>query len=102
MVATAANTAQPRRCDACGDWQDLIIRMVPTSTRNYRYLVMGLVKLRGVMMRVWVCQNEFCSAGPEDAGTIWPAPADPVRPEIVSAIRRLKAAGHRFFEWEKK
>ena len=72
--------------------------MAPTSTLNYRFLVMGMIKLRGVVVMLWICDT--CS-GWHDAGTKYPDVWDEPRPEIVSAIRRLKSAGYKFFDWEK-
>lgn len=74
------------------------MHMVPASTRHMRFLAWRTIKLRGTTVRAWLCPD--CGRA-DDAGTRFPPPADPVRPEIVNAIRRLKAAGHRFFEWEK-
>lgn len=101
MVATPANTAQPRTCGLCGvpEAQVVHLRMVPVSNRYWRKLMWPpLITLRGLVMRVWKCGQ---CGGVQDAKTRWPESAPEVRPEIVSAIKRLKAAGHRFFEWEK-
>lgn len=99
VVNTAANSAQPRTCGLCGSSQTIHIRMVPVSNRYWRKLMWPpLVNMRGLVMKVWNCAD--CGAV-EDAKTKWPPPADEVRPEIVTAIKRLKAAGHRFFDWEK-
>lgn len=94
-----ADTAQPRICTQCDTGGQYVhLRLVPASTRHYRYVAMGLIKIRGTVMRTWVCN--LCGHV-DDAATKWPPPADPVRPEIVNAIKRLKASGYRFFEWEK-
>lgn len=100
VVLTAANTARPRNCEDCGGSQ--IIKLKLSKSRNrrrWRFLVMGLVSIPGTILRAWHCEN--CGRY-DDAGTRWvdvPAP-DPVRPEIVNAIRRLRNAGHKFFDWE--
>lgn len=101
VVATAANSAQSRKCVECGCPQ--IVKLKLSKSRNrkkWRFLVMGLITIPGTILRAWHCDN--CGRY-EDAGTRWvevPAP-DPIRPEIVNAIRRLRKAGHRFFDWEK-
>lgn len=94
-----ADTPQPRICPQCDvGVQYLNLNLVPASTRHYRYLVMGLVKIRGTVMRTWVCS--LCTHV-DDAGTKWPPPEPEIRPQTVSAIKRLRTAGYRFFEWEK-
>lgn len=98
-VLTPANSPQPSFCEGCGGLQYITMRMVPCSTRHYRYLVMGMIKLRGFTVRAWVCDT--CH-NTRDAGTWYPEPPYPARPDIVDAIRRLKKAGHRFFDWEKR
>lgn len=62
---------------------------------------MGLITIPGTLVLTWSCDG--CGAT-EDAKTrrVEIPGKPPVRPEIVNAIRRLKAAGHRFFDWEKK
>jgi hypothetical protein len=99
VVVTPANTAQWRGCAGCQAGSQYVhLRLVPCRSRDYRSLALGLVKIRGTVMRAWVCDQ--CQDA-QDAGTRWPTPAEPVRDHIVSAIRRLKNAGYRFFDWEK-
>lgn len=101
VVETAANSARPRTCEDCGGSQ--IVKLQLSKSRNrlkWRFLVMGLITIPGTILRAWHCEG--CGRY-DDAGTRWvdvPRP-DPVRPEIVNAIRRLRNAGHRFFDWEK-
>ena len=72
--------------------------MIPCSTRDYR--LRGLiVKLRGYTVRAWYCQA--CGNKDVDTGSWLGNPRPEPRPAIVSAIKRLKASGHRFFDWEK-
>lgn len=98
MALTPANSPQPTPCEDCGGSRYIHIHMTPCSTRHYRYLVMGMIKLRGYTLRAWMCHG--CNKV-TDAGTWFPEPPWPVRPDIVNAIRRLRKAGHRFFDWEK-
>ena len=76
------------------------MKLIPSRNKiQHRFLVMGLVQVRGTMMMLWACDS--CNHY-GDAGTKWVTvpESDPVRPEIVNAIRRLRNAGHKFFDWE--
>lgn len=70
--------------------------MVPAPSRHWRKFGWAMI-LRGQMLRYWLCQN--CRDAQDD--TRWPPPSEPVRPEIVSAIKRLRAAGWHLHQWEK-
>lgn len=71
-----------------------MIKSVPCSNRYYRKNVM--MKIKCLIVRMWVCSSGHA----DNAGTVFPS-TPPIRPEIVNAIRRQKAAGWRYFEWEK-
>lgn len=100
VVLTAANTPSTKVCPECSGTVRIRMKLIKSKLKiQKRFLVMGLIEIPGTIMRIWSCDN--CGLY-EDAGTKWvgaPAP-DPVRPEIVNAIRRLRNAGHKFFDWE--
>lgn len=86
-----------RRCSECGELASIRIWSAPCSNRYFRRHPARYMKFASLVVRGWVCPLGHA----QDAGTWFPPPPEPVRLEIVNAIRRLKAAGHRFFEWEK-
>lgn len=94
-----ARQAMIRTCPDCQGDAVTRILLTPSSNLHHRLTKWNLIKIKGIMVRFWLCQNCMWA---EDQKTPWPAPPEPVRLEIVSAIRRLKKAGHRFFDWEKK
>lgn len=87
--------AVTRRCRECGEPARIVIKSVPCSNRYYRKNVM--MKIKCQVVRAWVCDLGHA----ENAGTLFP-PTVVIRPEIVEAIRRHKAAGWRYFAWEKQ
>lgn len=100
---TAANTPQTRRCPGCGGSQKIYIKQLPPrSSRDKRLLVMGLMEIRGTLVRFWRCETPTCIVS-EDAGTKWVElpESEPVRDHIVYRLKALREKGWRFFEWEK-
>lgn len=100
VVATAANTPQTRACPACGAPQTAHLYLLrEKDKRKHRFLVMGLIQIRGTVIRAWTCDNGHV----HDGGTKFvevPAP-EPVREHIVFRLKGLREKGWRFFEWEK-
>lgn len=102
MVATAANTAQTRACatQGCMERQTAHLHLLrEMDKRRHRFLVMGLVQIRGTVIRAWTCPDGHV----HDGGTKFvevPAP-EPVRDHIVFRLKGLREKGWRFFEWEK-
>lgn len=92
-----AARVQTKKCLECGAPAVIAIRSIPCSTRYYRRHPGRYMTIKCLVVRAWVCPEGHS----EDAGTWFPKPPEPVRPLIVNAIRRLKATGQRFFEWEK-
>ena len=69
--------------------------------RKYRFLVMGLLQIRGTVIRAWKCDLDADHV--HDGGTKFvevPEPL-PVRDHIVFRLKGLREKGWRFFEWEK-
>lgn len=100
MVATAANTAQTRPCPNCGSPQTAHLWLLhEMDKRKHRLLVMGMIQIRGTIIRAWTCDNGHV----QDGGTKFvevPEPF-PVREHIVFRLKGLREKGWRFFEWEK-
>lgn len=104
-VATKANTPQLRTCPGCGGPQRLHVNLLKSKHREqWRFLVMGMVELRGTMVRFWRCETPTCMVS-EDAGTKWVETpvkeSEPVRQHIVFRLKALRQKGWRFFEWQK-
>ena len=98
MVLSPGARVTTRACAECGGPSSIRIWSAPCSNRFYRRHPARYMKFTCLIVRAWVCAEGHAV----DAGSWFPEPPQPVRPEIVQAIRRLKAVGHRFFEWEKK
>lgn len=86
----------PRPCSSCGGVQTVHIRLVPAPMRQWRKFGWQMI-IRGQVVRYWWCSE--CRDA-EDT-TRWPEPAEPPRPDIVLAIKRLRAAGWHLHPWEK-
>lgn len=79
------------------------MNLVPSRYKEqHRFLVMGMIQIRGTLMRTWTCDT--CTMI-DDAGTKWvetpSKESEPVRDHIVYRLRGLRDKGWRFFEWEK-